>query len=112
VSIFYNKLFIISDNINKNSKRRLHMGEWYEAKCGIECNKCEYREKFDCKGCIASKGKMFWGECKISKCCTDKDLVHCGNCDEFVCKDLYAFAYDEEQGDNGLRIENLKKRMK
>lgn len=54
---------------------------------------------------------MFWGECKISKCCSEKELDHCGKCGEFVCKDLHAFAYDKEQGDNGLRIENLKKRI-
>lgn len=31
------------------------MSKEYEAKCGIQCDKCEYREKFNCKGCIASE---------------------------------------------------------
>jgi len=76
------------------------------SKCGINCSKCEYIE---CKGCRESKGTMFWGECSISKCSTDKALDHCGLCSDFACDNLKAFAYDKEQGDNGERIENLKK---
>jgi len=32
----------------------------------------------------------------------------CGNCQEFPCKLLNSFAYDKDQGDNGLRIENCR----
>lgn len=51
---------------------------------------------------------MFWGECTLSKGCDDKGLDHCGKCDDFVCDTLHKFSYDEKQGDNGERIENLK----
>ncbi|WP_105615310.1 DUF3795 domain-containing protein [Vallitalea okinawensis] len=77
--------------------------------CGINCTKCEYKEKCGCKGCRESKGIMFWGECKLAKCAIEKKLDHCGLCSNFPCDDLKAFAYDEGEGDNGERIENLRK---
>ena len=77
--------------------------------CGINCAKCKYKEKIGCKGCRESKGIMFWGECKISKCAQAKKLEHCGLCCNFPCDNLKAFAYDKQQGDNGQRIKNLRK---
>ncbi len=79
-------------------------------KCGIDCSQCEFRSKSGCQGCQLSRGKMFWGECPISQCCSDKNLVHCGQCPDFVCPVLHNFAYDKEHGDNGKRIENLRVR--
>jgi hypothetical protein len=80
-------------------------------RCGINCSKCEFRVKLNCRGCVPSNGVMFWGECPISKCCAEKNLEHCGRCPDFVCRNLHNFAYDREHGDNGQRIENLKARM-
>ncbi len=85
------------------------MAEQIESRCGLYCSECNYREKMNCPGCIAAKGKMFWGECELAKCCVGKELQHCGKCDEFPCDKLKAFSYDEKQGDNGQRIRNLEK---
>ncbi len=85
----------------------------YQSYCGIQCDKCEYREKFNCSGCLATKGRPFWTKkegnpCEVAACCISKDLKHCGECNEFPCELLNSFAYDKEQGDDGERIENLR----
>ena len=77
------------------------------ARCGIDCEACEYREKTGCPGCMAAEGTMFWGECAVAKCCTAKGHDHCGRCQEFPCATLNEYAYHKEQGDNGQRIRNL-----
>ncbi len=77
--------------------------------CGLDCSKCDYREKVDCKGCQDCKGIMFWGECKIAKCVIEKGISNCGECLVFPCSILKEFAFDKEQGDNGERIEVLRK---
>ncbi len=79
-----------------------------ESRCGIVCSECGYREKMNCKGCVAIKNP-FWGECPVKKCCEDKGLENCGQCNNFPCKLLNSFAYDKEQGDEGKRIEQCKK---
>lgn len=79
-----------------------------ESRCGINCSTCNYKEETNCPGCMASEGKMFWGECELAKCSIDKNLDHCGQCNDFPCPLLTRFSYDPEHGDNGLRIENLK----
>lgn len=80
-----------------------------ESRCGILCSKCEYRETMGCKGCITID-KPFWGDsCPVKSCCEEKEKSHCGECKDFVCSVLHNFAYDKEQGDNGLRIEQCKK---
>ena len=77
--------------------------------CGIDCKTCEYKDKENCSGCKKVKGKVFWGQCQVASCCIEKELDNCGLCTDFPCKLLKKFAYDKEQGDNGKRIENLKK---
>ncbi len=79
-----------------------------ESRCGILCSECGYREKMNCKGCASIKNP-FWGECPVKKCCEDKGLENCGQCNNFPCKLLNSFAYDKEQGDEGKRIEQCKK---
>lgn len=75
-----------------------------ESRCGILCSSCEYREQMNCKGCI-SIDKPFWGEsCQVKACCEEKNLAHCGQCQEFPCEVLKTFSYDKEQGDEGVRI--------
>lgn len=59
----------------------------------IECNK--HNEEFavePCQGCNAVKGKLFWAQymgldtCPIYNCCVnEKQLEHCGKCDELPC---------------------------
>lgn len=82
----------------------------FAARCGINCGKCEYREQMNCPGCMKADGKIFWGTCPVATCNIEKAHQHCGECQSFVCDTLHGFAYDQEQGDNGQRIENLKAR--
>ncbi len=77
--------------------------------CGLYCSTCEFVEKCGCKGCVESQGKPFHGECPIAICCMDKSLEHCGTCEEFPCKQLNAYSYDETHGDNAKRIEESRK---
>jgi len=79
-----------------------------ESRCGICCSKCEFLKQNNCQGCLNIK-KPFWGDsCPVKSCCESKGIACCGKCEEFPCELLNSFAYDKEQGDNGLRIENCK----
>jgi hypothetical protein len=71
--------------------------------CGIYCNKCKYKFKNECNGCMVNKGKIFWGECDLYKCCMYKKLCNCGECDIFPCDKLKEWALNE----NPERIQNL-----
>lgn len=79
-----------------------------ESYCGIICSECSYREKVNCPGCLACKGKVFHGECRVAMCCIKHGKSNCGLCEEFPCNLLKEFAYDKEHGDDGARIEVLK----
>ena len=84
------------------------MGKIIESRCGILCSQCNYRAEVNCKGCL-NIVKPFWGDsCPVKSCCEDKELKHCGECDSFPCELLKQFAYDEDQGDDGLRIEQCR----
>lgn len=73
--------------------------------CGIDCDTCKFHEESDCKGCRECEGKIFWGECKLFQCCSDKKKEHCGLCDKFPCDDLKEFASSQSPE----RIDNLRK---
>jgi len=77
-------------------------------RCGIDCEKCQYREPRNCPGCHATDGTLYWGECDVAKCCIGRDLEHCGQCQEFPCKTLNDYACDPTHGDQGRRIANLR----
>ena len=80
-----------------------------ESMCGCICSTCEFVEKCGCKGCFASKGYPFHGECKFALCCMERGHTHCGQCAEFPCQELTEFAYDPEYGDeNGSVLEVLR----
>lgn len=80
-----------------------------ESRCGIECSQCTFLKDNICIGCI-NITKPFWADaCPVKTCCENKHIECCGQCNEFPCELLKSFAYDKEQGDNGLRIENCKK---
>ena len=54
--------------------------------------------------------KPFWGDsCPVKSCCEGKGYAHCGQCEAFPCQVLERFAYDPQQGDGGLRIEQCRK---
>ena len=80
-----------------------------ESRCGILCSACSFKKDGICSGCFQIQ-KPFWGDaCPVKDCCESKKQEHCGTCKEFPCDLLNKFAYDESQGDNGLRIEQCKK---
>lgn len=82
--------------------------EQIPSRCGIDCKECKFQKENGCLGC-SNISKPFWGEkCPVKSCCEGKNLLCCGECDEFPCELLTSFAYDKEQGDHGLRIENCK----
>jgi len=78
------------------------------AACGAYCGVCEWKSKVNCPGCKAAKGKMFWGECQIAKCCLGKGYAHCGECPEVPCGSLRVLFDDAQHGDQGERLRNLK----
>ena len=79
-----------------------------ESRCGILCGKCEFKESMGCKGCVHIE-KPFWGEsCPVKSCCEGKGHAHCGQCGEFPCALAEQFAYDPQQGDSGVRLEQCR----
>ncbi len=50
---------------------------------------------------------MFYGTCEVAKCCSEKNLAHCGLCGDVPCKRLKAVFGHPEHGDNGERLANL-----
>lgn len=80
-----------------------------KSRCGIDCSTCHFMKEKICIGCISIE-KPFWADnCPIKTCCENKKISCCGNCNEFPCELLQSFAYDKDNGDNGLRIENCRK---
>ena len=78
------------------------------AYCGAYCETCEWKDKVDCKGCKASQGNMFWGQCDKAVCCIEKGHSHCGECKELPCQRLLDLFSDPQHGDDGGRLKNLK----
>ncbi|MDD7793571.1 DUF3795 domain-containing protein [Clostridium sp. 'White wine YQ'] len=76
--------------------------------CGTYCGVCEWKEKTNCPGCQKSKGQPFWGKCSIASCSIEKGFNHCGHCTSVPCEKLIDAYNDEEHGDNGERLINLK----
>lgn len=82
-----------------------------QSRCGSMCDTCEYQESHNCKGCMAVKGKPFWGTCPVASCCNDKGYDHCGQCIEMPCELLTSFSCgDDAECDKpkGSRLEVLK----
>lgn len=85
----------------------------YTSYCGLDCNECSYKVSQGCGGCIATGGTPFWAngdsvKCEVAECNKAEGRGFCGECGKFPCEILNRFAYDEEQGDDGKRIENCK----
>ena len=72
--------------------------------CGIDCDNCKFRLEQNCRGCKLSQGKVFWGECELYKCNSDKAQVHCGQCKQFPCDKLKEWASSQ----NPEKIDNLR----
>ena len=82
-----------------------------ESYCGTACSLCSFREKTSCPGCRPLGGKMFWGTCGLAACCIERKLEHCGQCAEFPCEQLKEYSFDSKHGDNGRRIENIRREL-
>jgi hypothetical protein len=78
------------------------------AVCGTYCGTCEWKEKTNCPGCLASQSRPFWGQCKIAACAMEKGYAHCGVCPNMPCETLQSAFSEPEHGDNGKRLINLK----
>lgn len=79
-----------------------------ESRRGLLCSECDFREATGCEGCV-NMDKPFWADgCPVKTCCESKRQKHCGECDDFICSLLHSFAYDMEQGDDAVRIEQRK----
>lgn len=80
-----------------------------ESRCGICCTVCTFAEATGCKGCT-NITQPFWGDCPLKTCCEGRGLRHCGECGQFPCATLHAFAYDKEHGEgDGSRLENCRR---
>ena len=78
-----------------------------ESRCGILCSRCSWQKEEKCNGCTRIENP-FWGSCPVKRCCEEKKLGHCGECDSFPCVQLQEFAYAEEEGDEGVRLDQCK----
>lgn len=85
------------------------MGVKIDSYCGLVCETCEFRETMNCGGCIATGGKPFHGHCDVAACAVEKKRAFCGDCAEFPCETLKAYSFDPVHGDDGARIENVRR---
>ena len=68
--------------------------------CGIHCNSCPwYKGEMEpkCPGCQAVKGNPFWGTCQTYSCVESHQIEHCGECEDFPCRDFMT-RYDPREG--------------
>ncbi|HVO37312.1 MAG TPA: DUF3795 domain-containing protein [Candidatus Acidoferrum sp.] len=74
--------------------------------CGDYCGKCpNYPD--ECQGCIPSAHM----DCHFVSCCLQKNIEHCGFCEDFPCKKLREFVPDDRpECPSGYHIENLRAR--
>jgi hypothetical protein len=89
--------------------------------CGIYCGDCSLLE-LDCTGCGNVDGKPFWTSlmkvkvCPLHECCRNqKQLEHCGWCEDFPCKTFLelrdpSMTDDEFEKSLNLRQKELQKR--
>jgi hypothetical protein len=85
------------------------MKQKYEklAYCGLFCGGCRnYKENLNCMGCRLEENLV--DDCPTRACAAAKNLVHCGECDEFPCAGLQAF-YDDGVRHHGVALENIRR---
>ncbi|MFW9845835.1 MAG: DUF3795 domain-containing protein [Candidatus Thorarchaeota archaeon] len=72
--------------------------------CGHVCDICpsyQGKDGHHCSGCLDSKGKPWWGSCKLFECANKRRVRHCGDCTDFPC-DLQIEHFDPSNP-NGQR---------
>jgi hypothetical protein len=80
------------------------MARQFMGRGGCDCESCQHRATDGCPGCQVARGKMFWGECEVAKCCLARGHDHCGQCQECPCPALVSL----HQNDNGVCLSNLR----
>jgi hypothetical protein len=68
--------------------------------CGIHCNSCPwYKGEIEpkCLGCNLVGGNPFWGSCQTYTCVKNHLIEHCGECNEFPCREFMK-RYDPREG--------------
>lgn len=81
--------------------------------CGLDCDRCDWKEPCHCNGCTATKGFAFHCKdepCPVAACAMEHKISFCGECGEFPCKLLTDYSNDPEHGDTpkGARIAHCK----
>ncbi|MDP8219868.1 MAG: DUF3795 domain-containing protein [Candidatus Stygibacter frigidus] len=61
--------------------------------CGIYCGGClNFKKNYNCQGCRYEENML--SDCPLRACAIAKELIHCGECEEFPCKELIEFYED------------------
>lgn len=63
--------------------------------CGVNCAACPDSVSKKCPGCRQTE----WGDdpCMPVRCCAERNILHCGECEAFPCPDMKAF-FEESDG--------------
>lgn len=72
-------------------------------------------EVMNCRGCRAENGRIplqmhLFGEdhrCAAFECAQDKDIHHCGQCDDFPCDSLHPYADRADSLPHNIKVFNL-----
>lgn len=79
--IFRAKEFLnVNDFKEEGSMKAITENIQMVAKCGLYCGACPKYLKSKCKGCDENTSATW---CKIRKCCFEKDIQSCADCDQF-----------------------------
>lgn len=73
--------------------------------CGDWCGKCPHFGR-TCTGCPSKAGG-----CRFLKCLAQRNIEHCGFCEEFPCADLTGFVPDDRLP-AGFHVESLRFRTR
>lgn len=61
-------------------------------------------ELLRCNGCRSTEVSLFCRNCAMKKCCSQKGLFTCADCEEFPCSVLKAFENDQHQHHKGVVV--------
>ncbi len=80
--VFDYRYFVLNTYIKNNMKNmnKVDVNTKLVSYCGLYCGSCGKYTKGKCPGC-AENEKATW--CKIRKCCIEKGINSCAQCDEF-----------------------------
>ena len=79
--------FIATQNDDDNARKKT--AGYYHKQFGFDVK----AEDINCDGCLTEGGRLFdyCMTCEIRKCCGEKDLDNCTQCDEKPCERLNRF---------------------